>query len=82
MSERNETDDRLDDAVLERIRANYNVPGDTPVSAMWSAIDARIDEGQVIDIASARSERIAPASGPGGPSRPPRCSCSVSESVA
>lgn len=63
MSERNETDDRLEDAVLERIRASYNVPGDTPASAMWNAIEARIDEGQVIDIASARSERIAPASG-------------------
>lgn len=59
MSERNE---RAEEVLIDRLRSSYNVPGETPSEAMWQGISARIDEGKVVDIASARSaQAVSPA---------------------
>lgn len=56
MSERNEP---ADQAMIDRVRSSYNVPGETPSAAMWESISSRIDEGHVVDIASAPSARAS-----------------------
>jgi hypothetical protein len=52
MSERNEP---TEEAMIDRVRSIYNVPGETPRAAMWDRISASIDDGQVVDIAVART---------------------------
>jgi len=52
MSERKE---RTEEAMIDRVRSTYNVPGETPRDAMWEVVASRIDDGQVVDIATVRA---------------------------
>ena len=50
------------DPVLERVRESYNVPGETPREAMWTAIESRLGddaEAAVLDLGAVRERRVA-----------------------